>query len=282
MESKFVSSIRFMILSTLSFALMNALVKYLISYHTFQLVFFRSLGSLILTFSILKSKNIPLLGNQKTLLLIRGLVGVSAMILFFLGIQSIGVASSVTLRYTSPIFAAILAVIFFKEKIKIPQWTFFILAFFGVYLIKSFQPLSSSIGVLLVLGAAFLSAIVYLIISKIGDNDHPVTIVHYFMFIATLVGGIGSIFFWKTPELKELLLLISLGFFGFFGQYYMTLAFQNYKPHLVAPFKYVEVFFTFTMSIFLLDEAYDLVQILGAVLIIVALLLNIWYKFRFK
>ena len=74
-----------MILSTLSFALMNALVKYLISYHTFQLVFFfRSLGSLIITFSILKSKNIPLLGNQKTLLLIRGLVGVSAMILFFL------------------------------------------------------------------------------------------------------------------------------------------------------------------------------------------------------
>ena len=57
-----------MILSTLSFALMNALVKYLISYHTFQLVFFRSLGSLIITFSILKSKNIPLLGNQKTLL----------------------------------------------------------------------------------------------------------------------------------------------------------------------------------------------------------------------
>ena len=89
-------------------------------------------------------------------------------------------------------------------------------------------------------------------------------------------------FFWKTPELKELLLLISLGFFGFFGQYYMTLAFQNYKPHLVAPFKYVEVFFTFTMSIFLLDEAYDLVQILGAILIIVGLLLNIWYKFRFK
>ena len=117
---------------------------------------------------------------------------------------------------------------------------------------------------------------------RIGDNDHPVTIVHYFMFIATLVGGIGSIFFWKTPELKELLLLISLGFFGFFGQYYMTLAFQNYKPHLVAPFKYVEVFFTFTMSIFLLEEAYDLVQILGAILIIVALLLNIWYKFRFK
>ena len=158
-----------MILSTLSFALMNALVKYLISYHTFQLVFFRSLGSLIITFSILKSKNIPLLGNQKTLLLIRGLVGVSAMILFFLGIKYIGVASSVTLRYTSPIFAAILAVIFFKEKIKIPQWTFFILAFFGVYLIKSFQPLSSSIGVLMVLGAAFLSAIVYLIISKIDE-----------------------------------------------------------------------------------------------------------------
>ena len=159
---------------------------------------------------------------------------------------------------------------------------FFILAFFGVYLIESFQPLSSSIGVLLVLGAAFLSAIVYLIISKIGDNDHPVYNSPLFYVHWLFNWWYWIYFFLKNPELKELLLLISLGFFGFFGQYYMTLAFQNYKPHLVAPFKYVEVFFTFTMSIFLLDEAYDLVQILGATLIIVALLLNIWYKFRFK
>ena len=54
-----------MLLSTFSFAIMNALVKFLIDYSTFQLVFFRSLGSLFITYGFLKSQKIDMLGNQK-------------------------------------------------------------------------------------------------------------------------------------------------------------------------------------------------------------------------
>lgn len=144
-----------MLLSTLSFAFMNVLIKYLIDYSTFQLVFFRSIGSLLITFSVLKSKKIPQWGNQKKLLIYRGIVGVTSMILFFWGIQYISVGSAVTLRYTSPIFAAILAIFFLKEVIKPLQWVFFIMAFIGVFLIKSYDPSGSNFGVLLVLIAAF-------------------------------------------------------------------------------------------------------------------------------
>ena len=73
-----------MLLSTFSFALMNALVKYLVDYPTLQLVFFRSIGSLIITFSFLKAKGIPQWGNQKKLLILRSVFGVTSMILFFL------------------------------------------------------------------------------------------------------------------------------------------------------------------------------------------------------
>lgn len=114
-----------MILSTLSFAFMNALVKYLIDYSTFQLVFFRSLGSLGITFAVLKYQKIPVWGNQKKLLLYRGLVGVISMILFFWGVHYISIGSAVTLRYVSPIFAGLLAVIFLREVIKPLQWLFF-------------------------------------------------------------------------------------------------------------------------------------------------------------
>lgn len=271
-----------MLLSTLSFAFMNALVKYLIDYSTFQLVFFRSLGSLGITFAILKTQKIPVWGNQKRLLVYRGLVGVTSMILFFWGIHYISIGSAVTLRYVSPIFAGILAVLFLSEVIKPIQWLFFLMAFAGVFLIKSYDPSGSSFGVFLVLLAAFFSAVVYILISKIGKGDHPVVVVHYFMLIATLVGGVGSFFSWKTPNSEDFLLLSSLGLFGFFGQLFMTKAFQNAEAHMVAPFKYVEVLFTLVFGVFVLGETYDFYHLLGTFFVIFGLVLNVWYKTKYK
>ena len=144
-----------MLLSTLSFAFMNAIVKYLVNFSTFQLVFFRSIGSLLITYSFLKSQGIPQWGNQKKLLILRSLVGVTSMILFFWGLHYISMGSAVTLRYISPIFAALLAVVFLKEVIKPIQWIFFFMAFVGVFLIKSFDSSGSSFGVLLSLIGCF-------------------------------------------------------------------------------------------------------------------------------
>ncbi|MGB2513802.1 MAG: DMT family transporter, partial [Flavobacteriaceae bacterium] len=157
---------------------------------------------------------------------------------------------------------------------------FFISAFFGVYLIKNYDASGSNFGVFLVLLAAFFSAVVYILISKIGNKDHPVVVVHYIMLIATLVGGVGSLFFWRSPSLYELILLLSLGIFGFFGQLYMTKAFQNAEAHMVAPFKYVEVIFTMLFGVFILHENYELLHILGTFLVIVSLVFNVLYKTR--
>jgi len=271
-----------MLLSTLAFALMNALIKYLVVYSTLQLVFFRAIGSLAITFSFLKAKGIPQWGNQKKLLIMRSVVGLTSMILFFWGIHYITIGSAVTLRYVSPIFAAILAVFFLKEKIRPLQWLFFVMAFTGVFLIKSYDSSGSNFGVFLVLLAAFFSAIVYIILSKIGKGDHPVVVVHYFMLTATIVGGIGSLFQWNTPSLNDLLLLLSLGVFGFFGQLFMTKAFQNGEAHMVAPFKYVEVVFTLLFGIFVLTETYDFLHLFGTFLVILGLVLNVLYKSTMK
>ena len=269
-----------MLLSTLSFAFMNAMVKYLTDYPTLEIVFFRAIGSLVISFSYLKWMGIPQWGNQKKLMIFRSLVGVTSMILFFWGIHYITVGSAVTLRYVSPIFAGVLAVFYLKETIKPLQWLFFIMAFLGVYLIKNFDASNSNFGVFLVLLAAFFSAIVYILISKIGKGDHPVVVVHYFMLIATVVGGIGCFFFWKTPSLNDFFLLLSLGVFGFFGQLFMTKAFQNAEAHMVAPFKYVEVIFTLFFGVFVLYETYDFYHLIGTFLVVFSLILNVLYKSR--
>lgn len=272
------NTIKFMIISTLAFACMNVTVKYLENVNAFQIVFFRSLSSLVFTFGFLLKNRIPILGNQKKLLVLRGFVGVTSMTFFFMSIKYLPVATAVSLRYIAPIFAAFFAVLFLKEKIKPLQWLFFFMSFFGVLIIKGFDENINTYGLMLVLIAAIFSGLVYNIISKIGTKDHPVVVVNYFMIIATIVGGLLSLSNWKTPEGSEWILLMSLGVFGYFGQLYMTKAFQTAKTNQVAPLKYLEVIFTLMFGLLWFDEIYTIWSLLGIALIIGGLILNVIYK----
>ncbi len=269
-----------MLLSAVSFTAMNLFIKYLAHFGGPQLVFFRAFGSLFFTMSYLLWHKIPILGNQKKLLVYRGLAGVTSMGLFFVSVKYLPIGSAVSLRYLSPIFATILAVLFLRERVKPIQWLFFLMAFEGVLMIKGFDPNISSFGFLLVLGSALFSGIVYVLINKIGHRDHPVVIVNYFMWISVLVGGILSIFNWKTPQGIEWLLLLSLGVFGYYGQLFMTKAFQSQATNKVVSLKYVEVIFTMIAGVFWFSDQYPILSLAGTFLVIAGLILNIWFRHK--
>ena len=261
-----------MFISVSAFTIMNTFVKYLQHLPVFELVFFRSIGSSAICFFLLVKQKIPILGNQRKLLLGRGLLGATAMVTFFWVVQLIPFASAVSLRYTSPIFAGILAIFILKERITSLQWFCFLIAFIGVLLIKGFDTRVSFFGLGIILISAFLSGTVYVIIRKIGKGDHPLVIVNYFMFIATCVGGLFSLFNWQTPIGLEWGLLLSLGVFGFFGQLYMTKAYQIAAIGTVAPLKYLEAVFALMVGWLWFGEGYTLLGLLGIILIIIGML----------
>lgn len=271
-------AIYFMIISALAFAFLNAIVKYLGDFNAYQIVFFRSIGTLVFTIPFLVKHKISIYGNKRTLLFIRGIFGVTSMTLFFMSLKHLPMGSAVSLRYISPIFAAIFALFILKEKIKHIQWLFFLIAFCGVLVLKGFDAQISTIGLLLILASSFFSGLVFIIIRKIGTNDHPVVIVNYFMIIAVLIGGILCIPYWKTPIAWEWALLLSLGVFGYIGQLYMTKALQLAETNKAAPLKYIEVIFTMLIGLSWFHESYTLWSVLGIILIIVGLTLNTYVK----
>lgn len=270
--------LNYMIISAFAFTLMNISVKQLADYNVYQIVFFRGLGSLLLTMGTLYRLKIPIFGNKKKLLVLRALIGTASMTLFFMSLKYLSTGTAVSLRYLAPIFSAIFAVFLLQEKIKAPQWLFFLISFAGVLILKGLDDDFSSIGLILILSAALLSGLVYITISKIGNSDHPIVIINYFMFTATVFGGFMAIPFWTTPEGSDWLLLAGLGIFGFIGQLFMTKAFQVGANNLVAPFKYLEVLFTGLIGFMWLGELYSLWSLLGIIMIITGLVLNVFYK----
>lgn len=271
-------AIFYMIFSVIAFAIMNALVKYLGSFNVYQIVFFRSIGTLFFTIPLVIKYNLPFFGIHKKLLLMRAIFGVASLTLFFESLNYLDIGTAVSIRYTSPIFASIFALFLLKEKIKPIQWLLFFITFFGVLLIKGFGTNIQLTGLILVLLSALFLGLVFVIIRKIGNKENPLIIINYFMIMAFVFGGIMSIKYWERPNINELFLLISLGVFGYVGQLYMTKAFQIQETNIIAPLKYFEVIFVIIIGATWFGEIYNFYTLIGILIILFGLIFNLKIK----
>ena len=272
--------IRYMFLSTIGFTLMGVIVKELAHLHVSQIVFFRSGITAIICWYFLKREGVSFGGNNKLLLILRSLFGIISMTLFFITIQRIPFGASVSLKYLSPIFTAIFAVIFLKEKVKIVQWLLFAGAFTGVLLLKGFDARIDFLNLTLGITGAALAGLVYVTIRKLGTSEHSLVIINYFMSSAMVLSGIVMLFFWQMPYEKEWVMLLLMGTFGYFGQFYMTKAFQVEAASLVVPVKYTEVVNALIIGLVWFGEGYTVLSLVGIILIVFCMLLNLIYKTR--
>ena len=208
----------------------------------------------------------------------RSIFGLISMTLFFLSLKYIAMGTAVSIRYIAPIFASFFALFFLNEKVKPIQWLFFCLAFLGVLILKGFNTQMQIEGVVFALISAVFAGLVYIIIRKIGKQDHPVVVVNYFMVISAVIGGLLSINVWINPVGKEWLVLLSLGVFGYFAQLYMTKAMQVGETNQVAPLKYLEVIFTIIIGLVWFKEVYTIWSLVGVLLIVLGLTLNVTVK----
>ncbi len=273
-------ALQYMLFSVSAFTVLNACVKYLDSISPYQIVFFRAAGTLILCLVLLRVRGISLRGTHQGLLIARGVVGTISMAFFFFAVKELPFGSAVSLRYLSPIFAALLAMLWLKERITVVQWFCFLMAFAGVLVLKGFDPRVSILGLSYILLSAFFSGMVYVLIRRIGLREHPIVIVTYFMICATLIGGVLSIGDWRVPVQSDYWAIGALGLFGFFGQFFMTKAYQIASVGVVAPMKYLESIFALLIGWIWFGEGYEISALLGIVLIVGGMLLNIFVKRR--
>ncbi len=279
LNMKISNGIKFMLISTFCFSAMQVFIKLMPQFNSFQHIFFRSLIGLILCVVYLKINHISLIGKNVKFLIIRGLVGSISMFSFFYILTKIPFASSVALKYLSPIFTSIFAVIFLKEKIKFIQWVCFLISFFGILVMKGFDTRISSFDLGIGILSAVFGGLLFIIIKKIGDDDHQLVILQYFMFISASVSGIINIPNWKTPNSTELLGLLAIGIVGFFAQNYFTKAIQSSeKVSVLSNLRYLEAAYAFVIGYFIFNETYNLQSFIGLFLIFAGLLLSLKYK----
>ena len=264
--------------STLAFAFMQICVKYLPHIPAHELILFRSIISIVLSVAILQKLGIPLLGNNKKVLMMRGIFGTTALLLFFYTLQKIPLASAVTLQYLSPIFTALFAAIFLKEKMKIKQWLYFGVSFAGVAFIKGFDERISLTFMLIGICSAMFSGMAYTCIRQLKDTEHPVVVVLYFPLVAIPIMSVLSYLNWVTPQGVDWFYLFLMGLFTQIAQILMTKGIQTGVANKMISLKYVGTIYALAIGYLLFGESYGIMSLLGIAMVIAGVVLNLWNK----
>ncbi len=273
--------IAFILLATLSFSVMNLIAKDLSTLPAMQVVFFRAFGTFFFVFPYMLYKRISILGNNPMLLSLRATVGLISLATFFMAIQRMPLGSAISIRYLGPIFGAILAYLFLKEKVNSKQWLSFGVAFLGVVVMKGVDFRIDNYSFLLILTSALFVGMVFVLIRYLGDKEHFLTIINYFM-VFCIVASLLFIRQWEWPLPAQYFSILSIGIFGLIGQVFMTRAFQLEETSVLAPFKYMELVFALIFTYFIFGETYAPIAFLGMAMILIGMLLNVYFKNKHK
>ncbi|MEM8966571.1 MAG: DMT family transporter [Bacteroidota bacterium] len=274
----FSPGVRYMLLATFLFACMNVLVKLVSHIPAVEAVFFRSLISLVMSYTVLRAQGVNMWGNNRKWLIARGAFGAVALVLYFTLLQNIPLATAITLQFLSPIATAVLGMLLLREKIWTWQWFFFLITFLGMLVISGFETRMEPVHLLMGILAAVGSGMAYTIIRKLNHSEHPLVIVLYFPLVTLPITGILSAFQWVMPQGMDWLILLGIGILTQFAQYFMTKSYQAEEVSKVANLNYLSIIYALLFGFFFFGETFNVLTYLGMVLVITGVVLNVWYK----
>ena len=253
-----------------------------------ELVLARSIISFLLSYLVIRSKGLSLLGNNKKWLMIRGVAGMTALTIFFYTIHYLPLAIASTVQYLAPVFTVIFAMILLKEEVKKLQWFFIAIAFTGVGMISFNNYLSGSVGSIKIdyfwLGMGILSAafsgIAYTAIVKLKATDTPINIVIYFPMLSIPVMSVWCLFDFTMPTGIEWFLLLIIGIFTQIAQVMLTKALHEDKASVITPFQYLGAIYASILGYFVFFEKLSWVVYAGIAMILIGVVVNALLKRR--
>lgn len=273
-----ITSVQSMLLAGVFFALMNVSVKFIPHIPAIEIILFRSIFSLVFSFLVLKKIGVPVFGNNRKLLIIRGIVGSVGLISFFYTLQKIPLASAVTIQYLSPIFTTILGIFLVKERVRPIQFLFFGISFAGVIVLQGFDARVNLLYVSIGIISALFSGLAYNVIRKLKNTEHPLVIIFYFPLVTLPVASLVSYFTWVQPIGWDWLILLWIGICTQTAQYFMTIAYQNANVSKVSSLSYIGILYALFFGFLFFGETFGVMSYVGMGLVLLGILLNLREK----
>ena len=239
-------SIVFMLVAVGFFALMDAVLKTLSArYPVLQIAALRGMTALplVLVYIAWRGAWHTVLKVRWPLHLLRGVLGITMLALFTMGVRELPLSAAYTLFFIAPLLITALSVPVLKERVPAAHWWAIGVGFIGVLIAlrpsgDDLQAGFVTVGGLATLGAALCYAIAAVTGRLATRTDSSESMVLWMMVMMAIGAGALALPGWVAIQRGDAPLLLALAITGFCGQLAITEAFRHGQASAVAPFEY--------------------------------------------
>ncbi len=268
--------------SALAFSLMTVCIKQLNGrLPVAQLIFFRSVFSLIITKLLMANIGISPWGRDKGLLFIRGLLGTGALFCFFKAIDILPLSIATIIQYTYPTFMTIFAWLILGERIRKRILLAILIGWVGIQLVVNPLGLTNLTQqlpltkIIIALTGAILTALAYVVVRKLSRKEHPLVIVFYFPLVSLPITLPFLFQHGVFPENNDWIWILGICVLTQLGQVLITHGLRILPAGYAGSINYTQVVFASLWGLLIFAEPLTVYILIGAACVLAATLISL-------
>lgn len=270
--SKEAQGIMWTLVFCVSFPLLTGVVRHLtdLGLASPQIVFIRNLAAVLLMvpFIFLRKERLDMKIRNRNLYFLRIIVGLTSMMLWFYGLGRLPLATATALSFSTPIFTALTAVIFLREKMGVRRWAAVIIGFTGTMIILRPDVAHFNLPAAAVLSGCFFMSIALIIVKKLTNTETPFNMMfHMHLWMAVFSIPIAFMH-WESVNLNEIYWCVLLAALSIMGHYALARAYTLVDVTLTLPFDFTRLIIASVVAYFAFNEVPDVYAYIGSGIII--------------
>ena len=269
----------YMVISTVVFAGVNAIVKWeLALYPVGEVAAFRSLFALLaVALLILPRTGIGVLRTRRYREhLQRGVSQFGSMSCMMLAFRALPLASAIAISFSAPLFTTLLSILVLKERVGIHRWSALVVGFVGVLVVTHPGAGTLTWGAFFALANAVLISSVAISIRRMSATESAETLTLYQMSVITVCTLFLLPLGFSWPGWLDLLGLALAGAGNGIAQFWWTRSLALAPPSAVVPFNYLSLVWAVILGFAIWGDVPTPALLTGSAIVVASGLYILW------
>jgi drug/metabolite transporter (DMT)-like permease len=274
-----------MVIATMLFSIAFALSKWQVAiYPPGEVVFLRSLSSLIVAAAImLPVTGFSVFATQRPRdHVARGLSQAISQTLTILAFSLMPLAGAIAIGFSAPLFAALVSIIWLKERASPARWGALLVGFFGVLIVTDPGANSLTLGALFALGNAIMYGSVTVAVRGMTKTESANTLLMWQLVTVAFFQSFLLLFGWRLPAPIDAAMLFASGFTNAIGQYFWTQALHLAPATAVSPFYYLMLVWAMVIGFLVWGDIPTKGLLIGSAIVVASGLFLLWREARLQ
>jgi drug/metabolite transporter (DMT)-like permease len=279
------AGILYMTLASFLFAVSSAIAKWQVAiYPVGEVMFFRSASSLLVCAAVvLPFTGLSVFATKRAgAHIARGISQSISQTFTVIAFSLMPLAGAIAINFSAPLWAALLSVIWLKERASPMRWAVLLTGFSGVLIVASPGTDSLQIGALFALANAIMYGSVTVAVRGMTATESALTLLMWQMVVIAILHTFLLAFGFRMPTAMDAAMLALSGVANAMAQYAWTRSLLLAPTTAVSPFYYLMLVWAIGIGYFVWGDVPTIGLLVGSAIVVGSGLILLGHEARQK